>query len=54
MLSHRRIWVIGYLPSPGLPAGTLRGESLLLRHDFARAVVRSYKGIWLALWIRRE
>jgi hypothetical protein len=21
MLSHRRIWVIGYLPSPGLPAG---------------------------------
>jgi len=53
MLSHRRIWVIGYLPSPGLPAGLLREESLVLRHDFRRVVVRGYKGIWLTLWLRR-
>jgi mannosyltransferase len=54
MLRHRRIWVFGYLPSSALQAGTLREESLLLRHDFRRAVVRSFKGIWLTLWIRRR
>jgi mannosyltransferase len=54
MLSHRRIWVIGYLPSPGLPAGLLREESLVLRHDFTRVVVRGYRGIWVTLWVRRE
>jgi mannosyltransferase len=53
MLSHRRIWVIGYLPSSGLPAGLLREESLVLRHDFSRVLVRGYRGIWLTLWIRR-
>ena len=53
MLSHRRIWVIGYLPSSGLPAGLLREESLVLRHDFSAVVVRGYRGIWLTLWIRR-
>ena len=53
MLSHRRIWVIGYLPSPGLPAGLLREESLVLRHDFRRVVARGYRGIWLTLWVRR-
>jgi mannosyltransferase len=53
MLSHRRIWVIGYLPSAGLPAGTLREESLVLGRDFRRLVVRGFKGIWLTLWIRR-
>jgi mannosyltransferase len=53
MLSHRRIWVIGYRPSPGLPAGLLREESRLLRHDFRRVVVRGYRGIWLTLWVRR-
>jgi hypothetical protein len=29
MLSHRRIWVIGYLPSPGLPAGPLARRGVL-------------------------
>jgi mannosyltransferase len=53
MLSHRRIWVIGYLPSPRLKAGTLREESRVLQHDFTRIVVRSYKGMWLTLWTRR-
>ena len=54
MLSHRRIWVVGYRPSPRLPAGMLREESLVLQDDFTQVVVRSYKGIWLTLWIRRE
>ena len=53
MLSHRRIWVIGYLPSPGLPAGLLREESLVLRHDFSRVAVRGYRGIWLTLWVQK-
>jgi len=53
MLSHRRIWVIGYLPSPGLPAGLLREESVVLRHDFRRVVVRGYRGIWLTLWEKK-
>jgi mannosyltransferase len=51
MLSRRRIWVIGYLPSPDLPAGLLREESLVLRRDFTRVVVRGYRGIWLTLWM---
>jgi mannosyltransferase len=54
MLRHRRIWVLGDLPSMRLQAGTLRDESLLLQHDFRRAVVRSFKGIWLTLWVRRR
>jgi mannosyltransferase len=53
MLSHRRIWVLGYLPSPGLPAGLLREESLVLRHDFTRVMVRGYRGIWLTLWVQK-
>jgi mannosyltransferase len=53
MLSHRRIWVIGYLPSPGLPAGLLREESMVLRHDFTRVMVRGYRGIWLTLWVQK-
>jgi mannosyltransferase len=53
MLSHRRIWVIGYLPSPGLPAGLLREESLVLRHEFTRVIVRGYRGIWLSLWVQK-
>ena len=54
MLSHQRIWVIGYLPSPSLPAGTLRQESLVLKDDLTPVAAHSYKGIWLTLWIRRE
>jgi hypothetical protein len=54
MLSHPRIWVVGHRPSQRLPAGMLREESLILQDDFTQVVVRSYKGIWLTLWIRRE
>jgi mannosyltransferase len=52
MLRHRRIWVIGYRPSPLLPAGPLREESLVLWHDFVRVKGLGYRGIWLSLWIR--
>jgi mannosyltransferase len=54
MLNHQRIWVIGDRPSPGLPARTLREESLVLERDFTRVVLRSFKGMWLTLWVRRE
>jgi len=53
MLAHRRIWVIGYRPSPRLPAGLLREESLVLWRHFTRVRVRGYRGVWLTLWIRR-
>jgi mannosyltransferase len=53
MLSHRRIWVLGYLPSYGLPAGLLREESLVLRYAFTRVMVRGYRGIWLTLWVQK-
>ncbi len=53
MLSCRRIWVIGYVPSPTLPAAALREESQVLLQDFIRVKVRSYRGMWLTLWIRR-
>jgi len=52
MLRYRRIWVIGYRPSPLLPAGPLREESLVLWHDFIRVRVLGYRGMWLTLWIR--
>jgi mannosyltransferase len=53
MLAHGRIWVIGYRPSLALPAGELRDESRVLLQDFTRVRVRSYRGMWLTLWIRR-
>jgi mannosyltransferase len=53
MLAHRRIWVIGDVPSPALPAGALREESQLLLQDFTRVETRGYRGMWLTLWIRR-
>jgi mannosyltransferase len=53
MLAHRRIWVIGYLPSPALPAGAMRQESQLLLQDFSQVKARSYRGMWLTLWVRR-
>jgi mannosyltransferase len=52
MLARRRIWVIGYLPSPTLPAA-MRAESQVLLQDFIRLAARSYKGMWLTLWVRR-
>jgi mannosyltransferase len=53
MLRRRRIWVIGDLPSPTLPAGELREESQALLQYFVRVRVRGYRGVWLTLWVRR-
>ncbi|HLX48514.1 MAG TPA: glycosyltransferase family 39 protein [Streptosporangiaceae bacterium] len=53
MLGHRRIWVIGGLPSPHLTALS-RAESLVLLHDFTQVTVRPYKHLWLTLWIRHN
>jgi mannosyltransferase len=52
MLAHRRIWVIGDVPSAALPAGALREESQLLLQDFTRVRTQGYRGMWLTLWIR--
>jgi mannosyltransferase len=53
MLSHQRIWVVGLRPSVKLPAGPLREESMVLRHDFTRVAVRGYRNVWVTLWLRR-
>jgi mannosyltransferase len=53
MLSHQRIWVVGLRPSVKLPAGPLREESMVLRHDFNRVAVRGYRNVWVTLWLRR-
>jgi mannosyltransferase len=53
MLSYRRIWVVGDQPSPALSAQPLHEESRVLLQDFIRVRVRSYRGMWLTLWIRR-
>jgi mannosyltransferase len=53
MLTHRRIWVIGALPSAALPPGELRQESQVLLQDFTRLKARNYRGMWVTLWVRR-
>jgi mannosyltransferase len=53
MVARRRIWVLGDVPSPGLPAGAMRAESQVLLQDFTRVTARSYRGMWLTLWVRR-
>jgi mannosyltransferase len=53
MLGHQRIWVIGHVPSPRLPAGLLRAESAVLQQNFRLAAERRFKGIIVTLWQRR-
>ena len=53
MLDHQRIWVIGHVPSPRLPAGLLRAESAVLQQNFRLAAERRFKGIIITLWQRR-
>jgi len=53
MLDHQRIWVIGHVPSPRLPAGLLRAESAVLQQNFRLAAERRFKGIVVTLWQRR-
>jgi len=53
MLDHQRIWVVGHVPSPRLPAGLLRSESAVLQQHFRLAAERRFKGIVVTLWQRR-
>jgi hypothetical protein len=36
-----------------LPPGELRQESQVLLQDFTRLKARSFRGMWLTLWVRR-
>jgi mannosyltransferase len=53
MLARGRIWVVGAVPSAGLPAGTERSESLLLKQRFSLTGHRHFHGIDVTLWLRR-
>jgi mannosyltransferase len=53
MLSHQRIWVVGVRPSVKLPAGPVREESMVLKQDFTQIAVKSYRNVWVTLWLRR-
>ena len=53
MLDHQRIWVVGHVPSPRLPAGLPRAESAVLQQNFRLAAERRFKGIIITLWQRR-
>ena len=53
MLERTRIWVLGAVPSPRLPGGTMRSESLLLQQRFSLVTERHFKGIAVTLWVRR-
>ncbi|HET7244719.1 MAG TPA: glycosyltransferase family 39 protein, partial [Streptosporangiaceae bacterium] len=53
LLGYQRVWVIGHVPSPRLPAGLLRSESAVLQQNFRLAAERRFKGIVVTLWQRR-
>jgi hypothetical protein len=53
MLAHKRIWVIGRLPSRQLTSRSIRLESQVLLSDFRLVLKHPYKGIIVTLWARR-
>jgi mannosyltransferase len=53
MLAHQRIWVIGAEPSDRLPPGQYRGESLVLKTNFALVLRHHFRGMIVTLWQRR-
>jgi mannosyltransferase len=53
MLEHRRIWVVGRMPSAQLASPPIRAESLVLEHHFALVTERQFRGIVVTLWLRR-
>jgi len=53
MLRYRRIWVLGDRPSAKLPAGLMRGESIVLERRFSLIAERRFRGIVVTLWLRR-
>jgi mannosyltransferase len=53
MLSYRRIWVIGRVPSPRLKSPALRAESIALKSHFSLLSKRRFRGMVVTLWLRR-
>jgi mannosyltransferase len=53
MLTYRRIWVVGKVPSARLPAGMMRQESLVLQQRFSLIARRRFRGMVVTLWLRR-
>jgi len=53
MLSYRRIWVVGNVPSAGLASVQMRGESQLLIQDFRLAAKQQYRNVAVTLWVRQ-
>jgi len=52
MLSRRRIWVVGRLPSALLPPGPARQESMVLKRHFSLIGEQRFRGIVVTLWLR--
>ncbi len=53
MLTYRRIWVVGNVPSAGLAGVQMRDESLLLFRDFRLADKQQFRNVAVTLWVRR-
>jgi mannosyltransferase len=53
MLEHRRIWVIGTIPSLRQSPGRLREESRVLLDRFSLMAKRHFRNITVTLWLRR-
>jgi len=53
MLEHRRIWVIGTVPSRRQSAGQLREESMVLLDHFSLVTTRHFRNVVVTLWLRR-
>jgi hypothetical protein len=52
MLTYQRIWVVGWRPSAQLPAGAVRGESVVLLKRFTLVAHHRFRGVMVTLWAR--
>jgi mannosyltransferase len=53
MLSYRRIWVLGRLPSASVINPSIAAEGQLLLSSYRLTFERQYKGMILSLWVRK-
>jgi hypothetical protein len=53
MLTYRRIWVLGRLPSAHVINPSIAAEGQLLLSSYRPVFERQYKGMILSLWVRR-
>ncbi|HTS95021.1 MAG TPA: glycosyltransferase family 39 protein [Streptosporangiaceae bacterium] len=53
MLTYRRIWVVGTVPSAHASSPVLRAEGELLTSRFTRIAERHFRGIVVTFWLRR-